>query len=156
MTGLLKIRTTKAFGESTVSKILELVENSSSRKSPARTSSPSLPVSTPRRVLQRPGAGGATAGDPSVGRPGRPVGAVGLPRPDASLVTSCPLRPGGQHPLSFFAGIGGASREGVLVKGSNYLETLSQVKTVVFDKTGTLTEGRVRGHCRPPQRYGGA
>ena len=141
MTGLLKIRTTKEFGESTVSKILELVENSSSRKSRsedfiakfARVYTPAVCYSAL-----------ALAGLPPVIRL---VGGMDgqweqwVYRALTFLVTSCPCALVVSIPLSFFAGIGGASKEGVLIKGSNYLETLSQVKTVVFDKTGTLTKG---------------
>ena len=141
MTGLLKIRTTKEFGESTVSKILELVENSSSRKSRsedfiakfARVYTPAVCYSAL-----------ALAVLPSVIRL---IGGMDgqweqwVYRALTFLVTSCPCALVVSIPLSFFAGIGGASKEGVLIKGSNYLETLSQVKTVVFDKTGTLTKG---------------
>ena len=141
MTGVLRIRTTKAFGESTVSKILELVEDSSSHKSKsenfiskfARVYTPAvcygalaLAVLPPvvRLILGHP----AQWGD-------------WVYRALTFLVISCPCALVISIPLSFFAGIGGASKEGVLIKGSNYLETLSQVKTVVFDKTGTLTQG---------------
>ena len=141
MTGLLKIRTTKAFGESTVSKILELVENSSSRKSRsedfiakfARIYTPAVCYSALALAVLPPVI--------------RLLGGLDgqweqwVYRALTFLVTSCPCALVVSIPLSFFAGIGGASREGVLVKGSNYLETLSQVKTVVFDKTGTLTKG---------------
>ena len=141
LTGVLKIRTTKEFGESTVSKILDLVENASSRKSRsedfiakfARVYTPAvcysalaLAVLPPivRLIMGMP----AEFGD-------------WVYRALTFLVISCPCALVISIPLSFFAGIGGASREGVLVKGSNYLETLSQVDTVVFDKTGTLTQG---------------
>ena len=141
MTGVLRIQTTKAFGESTVSKILELVEDSSSHKSKsenfiskfARVYTPAvcygalaLAVLPPvvRLMLGHP----AQWGD-------------WVYRALTFLVISCPCALVISIPLSFFAGIGGASKEGVLIKGSNYLETLSQVKTVVFDKTGTLTQG---------------
>ena len=141
MTGVLKIRTTKAFGESTVSKILELVENSSSRKSRsedfiakfARIYTPAVCYSALALAVLPPVI--------------RLLGGLDgqweqwVYRALTFLVTSCPCALVVSIPLSFFAGIGGASREGVLVKGSNYLETLSQVKTVVFDKTGTLTKG---------------
>ena len=141
MTGLLKIRTTKAFGESTVSKILELVENSSSRKSRsedfiakfARVYTPVVCYSALALAVLPPVI--------------RLVGGMDgqweqwIYRALTFLVTSCPCALVVSIPLSFFAGIGGASKEGVLIKGSNYLETLSQVKTVVFDKTGTLTKG---------------
>ncbi|MDO4356564.1 MAG: heavy metal translocating P-type ATPase [Clostridia bacterium] len=142
MTGVLKIRTTKEFGESTVSKILELVENSSSRKSRsedfiskfARYYTPAvcysalalavLPPLVRTLFLSMP----ANWGD-------------WIYRALTFLVISCPCALVISIPLSFFAGIGGASKAGVLVKGSNYLETLSQTKCVVFDKTGTLTQG---------------
>ena len=141
MTGVLRIQTTKAFGESTVSKILELVEDSSSHKSKsenfiskfARVYTPAvcygalaLAVLPPvvRLMLGHP----AQWGD-------------WIYRALTFLVISCPCALVISIPLSFFAGIGGASKEGVLIKGSNYLETLSKVKTVVFDKTGTLTQG---------------
>ena len=141
MTGLLKIRTTKVFGESTVSKILELVENSSSRKSRsedfiakfARIYTPVVCYSALALAVLPPVI--------------RLVGGMDgqweqwIYRALTFLVTSCPCALVVSIPLSFFAGIGGASHEGILIKGSNYLETLSQVKTVVFDKTGTLTRG---------------
>ena len=141
MTGLLKIRTTKEFGESTVSKILELVENSSSRKSRsedfiakfARIYTPAVCYSALALAVLPPVI--------------RLIGGMDgqweqwVYRALTFLVTSCPCALVVSIPLSFFAGIGGASKEGVLIKGSNYLETLSQVKTVVFDKTGTLTKG---------------
>ena len=141
MTGLLKIRTTKVFGESTVSKILELVENSSSRKSRsedfiakfARVYTPAVCYSALALAVLPPVI--------------RLIGGMDgqweqwVYRALTFLVTSCPCALVVSIPLSFFAGIGGASKEGVLIKGSNYLETLSQVKTVVFDKTGTLTKG---------------
>ena len=141
MTGLLKIRTTKAFGESTVSKILELVENSSSRKSRSEDF-----IAKFARIYTPAVCYGALALAvlPPVLR--LLSGLDGqweqwIYRALTFLVTSCPCALVVSIPLSFFAGIGGASREGVLVKGSNYLETLSQVDTVVFDKTGTLTQG---------------
>ena len=141
MTGVLKIRTTKEFGESTVSKILELVENSSSRKSRsedfiakfARIYTPVVCYSALALAVVPPLI--------------RLVGGMDgqweqwIYRALTFLVTSCPCALVVSIPLSFFAGIGGASHEGILIKGSNYLETLSQVKTVVFDKTGTLTRG---------------
>ena len=141
MTGLLKIRTTKEFGESTVSKILELVENSSSRKSRsedfiakfARVYTPAVCYSALALAILPPVirlAGGMDG-----------QWEQWIYRALTFLVTSCPCALVVSIPLSFFAGIGGASKEGVLIKGSNYLETLSQVKTVVFDKTGTLTKG---------------
>ena len=142
MTGLLKIRTTKEFGESTVSKILELVENSSSRKSRSENF-----ISRFARIYTPAVCYGAVALAliPPIVR----MVFMGLPadfgtwiyRALTFLVISCPCALVISIPLSFFAGIGGASKEGVLVKGSNYLETLSQTKYVVFDKTGTLTKG---------------
>lgn len=142
MTGLLKIRTTKAFGESTVSKILELVENASSRKSRSenfiskfsRIYTPAvcaaalmLAVLPPLARMLLFGLSGAWG--------------IWIYRALTFLVISCPCALVISIPLTFFAGIGGASRAGVLVKGSNYLETLSQTRIVVFDKTGTLTQG---------------
>ena len=141
MTGVLKIRTTKAFGESTVSKILELVENSSSHKSKSENFiSKFARVYTPAVC----GAALALAVLPPVLR--LLTGLEGdwgtwLYRALSFLVVSCPCALVISIPLSFFAGIGGASKEGVLIKGSNYLETLSQARYVVFDKTGTLTRG---------------
>ena len=142
MTGLLKIRTTKEFGESTVSKILELVENSSSRKSRSENF-----ISKFARIYTPVVCYGAVALAflPPIVR----MVFMGLPadfgtwiyRALTFLVISCPCALVISIPLSFFAGIGGASKEGVLVKGSNYLETLSQTKYVVFDKTGTMTQG---------------
>ena len=142
MTGLLKIRTTKEFGESTVSKILELVENSSSRKSRSENF-----ISRFARIYTPAVCYGAVALAliPPIVR----MVFMGLPadfgtwiyRALTFLVISCPCALVISIPLSFFAGIGGASKEGVLVKGSNYLETLSQTKYVVFDKTGTMTQG---------------
>lgn len=142
MTGVLKIRTTKEFGESTVSKILELVENASSRKSKSENFiSKFARVYTPAVCY----AALALAFLPPLVR----ILALGVDadwgtwiyRALTFLVISCPCALVISIPLSFFAGIGGASNAGVLVKGSNYLETLSQVRTVVFDKTGTLTRG---------------
>ena len=141
MTGVLKIRTTKVFGESTVSKILELVENSSSRKSRsedfiakfARIYTPVVCYSALALAVLPPVirlAGGMDG-----------QWEQWIYRALTFLVTSCPCALVVSIPLSFFAGIGGASKEGILIKGSNYLETLSQVKCVVFDKTGTLTRG---------------
>ena len=141
MTGLLKIRTTKEFGESTVSKILELVENSSSRKSKSENFiSKFAKYYTPAvcygalalafippivlLIMEKP----AMWGD-------------WIYRALTFLVISCPCALVISIPLSFFAGIGGASNQGILVKGSNYLETLAQTKYVVFDKTGTMTQG---------------
>lgn len=142
MTGVLKIQTTKEFGESTVSKILELVENSSSRKSRSENFiSRFAKVYTPFVCYSAV----ALAVIPPVVRllfmGVDPMWGTWIYRALAFLVTSCPCALVVSVPLSFFAGIGGASREGILVKGSNYLETLSQTKYVVFDKTGTLTQG---------------
>lgn len=141
MTGVLKIRTSKEFGESTVSKILELVENSSSRKSKsedfiskfARVYTPAVCYGALALAFLPPLVQmimGSTA-----------QLSVWIYRALTFLVISCPCALVISIPLSFFAGIGGASKEGILIKGSNYLETLSQVKCVVFDKTGTLTQG---------------
>ena len=141
MTGVLKIRTNRAFGESTVSKILELVENSSSHKSKSENFiSKFARVYTPAVC----GAALALAVLPPVVR--LLTGLDGdwgtwLYRALSFLVVSCPCALVISIPLSFFAGLGGASHEGILIKGSNYLETLSKTKTVVFDKTGTLTQG---------------
>lgn len=142
MTGVLKVRTTKEFGESTVSKILELVENSSSRKSRSENFiSRFAKVYTPFVCYSAV----ALAVIPPVVRllfmGADPMWETWIYRALAFLVTSCPCALVVSVPLSFFAGIGGASKEGILVKGSNYLETLSQTKYVVFDKTGTLTQG---------------
>ncbi len=141
MTGVLKIRTTKAFGESTVSKILDLVENANSKKSQserfisrfARYYTPAvcygaLALAVVPPVIQMLMGGTAQWG-------------LWIYRALTFLVISCPCALVISIPLSFFAGIGGASRAGVLIKGSNYLETLAQTKYVVFDKTGTLTRG---------------
>lgn len=142
MTGVLKIKTSKEFGESTASKILELVENASSRKSKSEDFITKFArVYTPAVVYSAL----ALAVVPPLVR----MGAMGLSsdwgtwvyRALTFLVISCPCALVISIPLSFFAGIGGASKEGVLVKGSNYLEILSQTKYVVFDKTGTLTQG---------------
>jgi Cd2+/Zn2+-exporting ATPase len=141
MTGVLKIETTKEFGESTVSQILDLVENASSRKSRSEEFIAKFAkVYTPAVC----GAALALAVLPPVVRMALGLGgqwAVWVYRALSFLVVSCPCALVISIPLTFFAGIGGASREGVLVKGSNYLETLSQTKIVVFDKTGTLTQG---------------
>ena len=141
MTGVLRIQTTKAFGESTVSKILELVEDSSSHKSKSENFiSKFARVYTPAVCYSAL----ALAVLPTVVRLmlGHPAQwGDWVYRALTFLVISCPCALVISIPLSFFAGIGGASKEGVLIKGSNYLETLSQVKTVVFDKTGTLTQG---------------
>ena len=142
MTGLLKIRTTREFGESTVSKILDLVENASSRKSRsedfisrfARVYTPAVCFAALALAILVPLA--------RMFLLGLPAGwGVWVYRALTFLVASCPCALVISIPLSFFAGIGGASNAGVLVKGSNYLETLSQTRTVVFDKTGTLTQG---------------
>ena len=141
MTGLLKIQTTKEFGESTVSKILDLVENASSRKSKSEDFiSRFARIYTPAVCY----AALALAVLPPVvllvlGR--APGWETWIYRALTFLVASCPCALVISIPLSFFAGIGGASKAGVLVKGSNYLETLSQTKILVFDKTGTLTQG---------------
>lgn len=142
LTGLLKIRTTKEFGESTVSKILDLVENASSRKSKseafiskfAKVYTPAVCYSAVALALLPPLTRQFLMGL-------TPDWADWLYRALTFLVISCPCALVISIPLSFFAGIGGASNQGVLVKGSNYLETLAQTRTLVFDKTGTLTEG---------------
>ena len=142
MTGVLKIRTTKEFGESTVSKILDLVENSSSKKSRSEHF-----ISKFARYYTPAVCYGALA--LAVLPPLVRMLAMGLApewgnwiyRALTFLVISCPCALVISIPLSFFAGIGGASREGILVKGSNYLETLAQTRYVVFDKTGTMTQG---------------
>ncbi len=142
MTGVLKIQTTKEFGESTVSKILDLVENASSRKSKsedfiskfAKIYTPAVCCSALALALLPPAVRMLFMGLPVA--PG-----VWIYRALTFLVISCPCALVISIPLSFFAGIGGAGKEGVLVKGSNYLEILSQTKYVVFDKTGTMTKG---------------
>ena len=142
LTGLLKIRTTKEFGESTVSKILDLVENASSRKSKseafiskfAKVYTPAVCYSAVALALLPPLTRQFLMGL-------TPDWADSFYRALTFLVISCPCALVISIPLSFFAGIGGASNQGVLVKGSNYLETLAQTRTLVFDKTGTLTEG---------------
>ena len=142
MTGVLKIRTTKEFGESTVSKILDLVENASSRKSKsedfitkfARVYTPAVVYSAIALAVLPPIVRMFVMGIPA-------EWGTWIYRALTFLVISCPCALVISIPLSFFAGIGGASNAGVLVKGSNYLETLSQTKCVVFDKTGTLTQG---------------
>ena len=141
MTGVLRIQTTKEFGESTVSKILELVEDSSSHKSKseafiskfARVYTPAVCYSALALAILPPVVRLLTGNSAQWGE--------WIYRALTFLVISCPCALVISIPLSFFAGIGGASKEGILIKGSNYLETLSQVKTVVFDKTGTLTQG---------------
>ena len=142
MTGVLKIRTTKEFGESTVSKILELVENSSSRKSKsenfiskfAKYYTPAVCYSAVALAILPPLVRMLFMGLPA-------DWGVWVYRALTFLVISCPCALVISIPLSFFAGIGGASKAGILVKGSNYLETLSKTKYIVFDKTGTLTQG---------------
>ena len=141
MTSVLRIRTEKEFGESTVSKILDLVENASSRKSKsedfiskfARVYTPAVCIGALLLALLPPLLSIALGNDPGW--------ESWVYRALTFLVISCPCALVISIPLSFFAGIGGASREGILVKGSNYLETLSKTKIVVFDKTGTLTKG---------------
>ena len=141
MTGVLKVRTTREFGESTASRILDLVENASSRKSKsenfisrfARVYTPAVCAAALALFLVPPVARLMMGLAPEFGS--------WLYRALTFLVVSCPCALVISIPLSFFAGIGGASRAGILVKGSNYLETLSKVDTVVFDKTGTLTQG---------------
>ncbi len=142
LTGLIKIRTTKEFGQSTVSKILELVENSTSRKSKseafisrfAKVYTPIVCFSALALAVLPPLVNLIFLKQPALWQ-------QWIYRALTFLVISCPCALVISIPLSFFAGIGGASHEGILIKGSNYLETLSKVKTVVFDKTGTLTEG---------------
>lgn len=141
MTSVLRIRTEKEFGESTVSKILDLVENASSRKSKsedfiskfARVYTPAVCIGALLLALLPPLLSIALGNDPGWEN--------WVYRALTFLVISCPCALVISIPLSFFAGIGGASREGILVKGSNYLETLSKTRIVVFDKTGTLTKG---------------
>ena len=141
MNGVLKVRTTKEFGESTVSKILDLVENASSRKSRseafisrfARISTPAVCISAVVLAIALPVVRLALGLAPDW--------TSWIYRALTFLVVSCPCALVISIPLSFFAGIGGASKEGILIKGSNYLEALSESKYVVFDKTGTLTQG---------------
>ena len=141
LTGVLKVRTTKAFGESTVSKILELMENSSSHKSRsenfisrfARAYTPAVCCSALALAILPPVI------NLMMGMPGG--WEIWVYRALTFLVISCPCALVISIPLSFFAGLGGAGKEGVLIKGSNYLEALSQTSIVVFDKTGTLTRG---------------
>ena len=141
LSGVLKIRTTKAFGESTVSKILDLVENASSRKSRSETF-----ISRFARIYT-PAVCFAALALAILVPLGRMLAGVDADWVDwiyralTFLVVSCPCALVISIPLSFFAGIGGASREGILIKGSNYLEALADAKIVVFDKTGTLTQG---------------
>ena len=142
LSGVLKIQTTKEFGESTVSKILDLVENASSRKSRsenfiskfARIYTPAVCYAALALAVLPPLARFLALGM-------SPDWGTWIYRALTFLVISCPCALVISIPLSFFAGIGGASNAGVLVKGSNYLETLSQARIVVFDKTGTLTQG---------------
>ena len=141
LSGLIEIRTTKAFGESTVSKILDLVENATSRKSKSENF-----ISKFARIYTPAVCFGALAlfllpplGNLLFGR--EALFSVWLYRALTFLVISCPCALVISIPLSFFAGIGGASAQGILIKGSNYMETLSEVRTVVLDKTGTLTQG---------------
>ena len=142
MTGVLKVRTTKQFEESTVSKILELVENSGSRKSKsehfiskfAKVYTPAVCYGALALALLPPVIEMVFLGQAA-------QWGVWIYRALTFLVISCPCALVISIPLSFFAGIGGASKEGVLIKGSNYMETLSKTKYVVFDKTGTLTQG---------------
>lgn len=142
MSGVLKIKTTREFGESTVSKILDLVENSSSKKSKsenfiskfAKYYTPAVCYSALALAILPPLAR-------MIFMSASPQWGVWVYRALTFLVISCPCALVISIPLSFFAGIGGASRQGVLVKGSNYLETLSKVKYIVFDKTGTMTKG---------------
>lgn len=141
MTGVLKIRTTKEFGESTISKILDLVENASSKKSSsenfitkfAKYYTPAVCYGAVALAVLPPLVSLIMGNNPAWG--------MWIYRALTFLVISCPCALVISIPLSFFAGIGGASKAGVLVKGSNYLETLSQTKYVVFDKTGTMTQG---------------
>ena len=150
--GLIKIKTTKEFGESTVSKILDLVENASSRKSRSENFITKFArVYTPAVVLCAiilavlPPLFFIVSG-------AAPMWGTWIYRALTFLVISCPCALVISIPLSFFAGIGGASKEGVLVKGSNYLEALAETKTVVFDKTGTLTKGVFQVTAVHPQK----
>ena len=144
LNGLLKVRTTKEFGESTASKILELIEDASSRKSKSEDFITKFArVYTPIVVY----AAAALAILPPVFLTltgGRPLWGEWLYRALTFLIISCPCALVVSIPLSFFAGLGGASKQGILVKGSNDMETLSEVRTIVFDKTGTLTKGTFR------------
>ena len=141
MTGLLTVRTTREFTDSTVAKILDLVENASSRKSRsedfiskfARVYTPFVCFSALALAVLPPLVSLLLGADPAFG--------TWAYRALSFLIISCPCALVVSVPLSFFAGIGGASREGILIKGSNFMETLSKTKTVVFDKTGTLTRG---------------
>ncbi len=141
LTGTLTVKTEREFAESTVSKILDLVENASSRKSRsedftakfAKYYTPAVVFSALALALLPPAVSALLGGEAAFG--------VWIYRALTFLVISCPCALVISVPLTFFAGLGGAGREGILIKGSNYLETLSRVKTAVFDKTGTLTEG---------------
>ncbi len=152
LSGLLKIRTTKEFEESTASKILELIEDAGSRKSKsedfitkfARIYTPAVVYAAIALAVLPPLLLLALRMDPAWG--------TWAYRALTFLVVSCPCALVISIPLSFFAGIGGASKEGILVKGSNYLEILSQTKTVVFDKTGTLTRGKFAVTAVHPER----
>ena len=152
LSGLLKIRTTKEFEESTASKILELIEDAGSRKSKsedfitkfARIYTPAVVYAAIALAVLPPLLLLALGMDPAWG--------TWAYRALTFLVVSCPCALVISIPLSFFAGIGGASKEGILVKGSNYLEILSQTKTVVFDKTGTLTRGKFAVTAVHPER----
>ena len=145
MTGLLRVRTTKPFGESTVSRILELVENASEKK--ARTEN----FITRFARVYTPAVTGAAVALALIGGLVTGAWADWILRGLTFLVVSCPCALVISVPLSFFGGIGGASKIGVLVKGSNYLETLSEVDTVVFDKTGTLTKGEFKVVATHPE-----
>ena len=145
MTGLLRVRTTKPFGESTVSRILELVENASEKK--ARTEN----FITRFARVYTPAVTGAAVALALIGGLATGAWADWILRGLTFLVVSCPCALVISVPLSFFGGIGGASKIGVLVKGSNYLETLSEVDTVVFDKTGTLTKGEFKVVATHPE-----
>lgn len=145
MTGLLRVRTTKPFGESTVSRILELVENASEKK--ARTEN----FITRFARVYTPAVTGAAVALALIGGLVTGAWADWILRGLTFLVVSCPCALVISVPLSFFGGIGGASKIGVLVKGSNYLEALSEVDTVVFDKTGTLTKGEFKVVATHPE-----
>ncbi len=142
LSGVIRVKTTKEFGESTVSKILDLIENASSKKSKsehfiskfAKIYTPAVCLSALLLALVPPFVSGVLLG-------GEAQFAKWIYRALTFLVISCPCALVISIPLTFFAGIGGAGKEGILIKGSNYMETLSKVKTVVFDKTGTLTKG---------------
>ena len=152
LSGVLRVKTTRAFGESTASKVLELIEDAGSRKSRsesfitrfARVYTPAV-VGSALALAVLPPLFLLLAG-------GAPAWGTWIYRALTFLVISCPCALVVSIPLSFFAGIGGASRQGVLVKGSNYLELLSEVRTVVFDKTGTLTKGVFEVTAIHPER----